>query len=413
MRHHTTCRAPSPTLHGLTPPNLRLRNSRRVQPGNCLVQMHPSGCGALCSSTNLMLACILNMTSINGHVLETVVLGETADISPFCKIGFWDWVKFQDKGVTIFDGKLVLGKYLGPSINVGSAMIQHIMKANGRIEDYSAVCLLTPKESISPVPGSSTGNVIPMSVGTGHKQPAMDTCVYEVCFPDGYTKELAANAIAEALCAQYGWQCNPNVDVSHNGQVKVVGGKKVVPCSTQSWELFVNRKMAKLSYLKESHPLQVIEFALATGIANEPAFNWWVTWILKKRDQIISLFGIELHKMVDEAYKIVKAICTTFWCNAFKLQMKNVHVAFDVLADGVMIPPDHQHMRCHMIFDIKIKVFCCKARLVASGYMTKAPATLTYASIMPQEAVRIAQLVAVLNDINVTADVLNAYITMP
>ena len=83
---------------------------------------------------------------LDGHVLETVVLGETADISPF-----WDWVKFQDKGVTIFAGKLVLGKYPGPSINVGSAMMQHIMKADGGIEDYSAVYSLTLKKCISPV----------------------------------------------------------------------------------------------------------------------------------------------------------------------------------------------------------------------------------------------------------------------
>ena len=45
-----------------------------------------------------------------------------------------------------------------------------------------------------------------LPVGIAHKQPALDTCVYEVRFPDGRTKELAANAIAEALYAQ----CNPD-----------------------------------------------------------------------------------------------------------------------------------------------------------------------------------------------------------
>ena len=43
-------------------------------------------------------------------------------------------------------------------------------------------------------------------VGTAHKQPAMDTRVYEVRFLDGCTKELAANTIAEALYAQ----CDPD-----------------------------------------------------------------------------------------------------------------------------------------------------------------------------------------------------------
>ena len=71
-------------------------------------------------------------------------------------------------------------------------------------------------------------------------------------------------------------------------------------------------------------------------------------------------------------------------------------------------------MKCHMIFDVKMEDFRRKARLVAGGHMTKAPATLTYASVVSRETVRIALTVAALNDIDVwAADVLNAYITMP
>ncbi|KAL7475153.1 LOW QUALITY PROTEIN: hypothetical protein ACHAW6_001080, partial [Cyclotella cf. meneghiniana] len=67
-----------------------------------------------------------------------------------------------------------------------------------------------------------------------------------------------------------------------------------------------------------------------------------------------------------------------------------------------------------MIFDVKMEDFCCKARLVAGGHMTKAPATLTYANIMSQETKHIAILVAVLNNVDTWAtDVLNAYIPMP
>jgi hypothetical protein len=44
--------------------------------------------------------------------------------------------------------------------------------------------------------------------------------------------------------------------------------------------------------------------------------------------------------------------------------MKNVHVAFDILADSVAPPPDHQYIQCHMIFDVKMEDFCCKAQLV-------------------------------------------------
>jgi hypothetical protein len=46
--------------------------------------------------------------------------------------------------------------------------------------------------------------------------------------------------------------------------------------------------------------------------------------------------------------------------------------------------------------------------------MTKAPATITYASIVSCETVPIALLMAALNDLNVkVGDVLNAYITAP
>ena len=67
-----------------------------------------------------------------------------------------------------------------------------------------------------------------------------------------------------------------------------------------------------------------------------------------------------------------------------------------------------------MIFDIKMEDFRRKARLVAGGHMTKAPATITYASVVSRETVHIALLMAALNDLNVkVGDVLNAYITAP
>ncbi len=79
---------------------------------------------------------------------------------------------------------------------------------------------------------------------------------------------------------------DPNAAIYQNDQVKIVNGKKVVSRSTRGWELCCEWKdgstsWQKLSNLKELHPLQVAEFALAAGIANEPAFNWWVSWVLK------------------------------------------------------------------------------------------------------------------------------------
>ena len=67
-----------------------------------------------------------------------------------------------------------------------------------------------------------------------------------------------------------------------------------------------------------------------------------------------------------------------------------------------------------MIFDIKMEDFQQKARLVAGGHVTKAPATMTYASVVGRDTVKIALLLVAPNNLNVKVnDVLNAYITAP
>jgi hypothetical protein len=94
--------------------------------------------------------------------------------------------------------------------------------------------------------------------------------------------------------------------------------------------------------------------------------------------------------------------------------MKNVRVAFRILPDDERVPQNYQFVHCHMIFDVKMEDLCRKARLVAGGHTTEAPATMTYASVVSRETVRIALLIAALNDLPVwAADIMNAYITAP
>ena len=88
-------------------------------------------------------------------------------------------------------------------------------------------------------------------------------------------------------------------------------------------------------------------------------------------------------------------------------------VAFNILPDGEDPPLGYQFVRCHMVFDVKMEDFRRKARLVAGGHMTDAP-LFTYASVISRESVRIALLLAALNDLEVkAADIMNAYITAP
>ena len=99
---------------------------------------------------------------------------------------------------------------------------------------------------------------------------------------------------------------------------------------------------------------------------------------------------------------------------AIAKEMKDVRVAFDIMADDAVIPPAYQQMKCHIIFDVKMENFRRKARLVAGGHMTETPASLTYSSVVSRYTVRIALTIAALNGLNVqSSDIQNAYLTAP
>ena len=67
-----------------------------------------------------------------------------------------------------------------------------------------------------------------------------------------------------------------------------------------------------------------------------------------------------------------------------------------------------------MILDIKMEDFRCKNRLVAGGHVTKASATIMYASIVSRDTVRIALMIAMMNDLEVKSiDILNSYVQAP
>ncbi len=84
-------------------------------------------------------------------------------------------------------------------------------------------------------------------------------------------------------------------------------------------------------------------------------------------------------KTVKEAFELDKKNGNTLWAVAIAKEMRDVRVAFSILPDGQPAPVGYQKTPCHMIFDIKMEDFRRKARLVAGGHMTKAPATITYA----------------------------------
>ncbi len=77
--------------------------------------------------------------------------------------------------------------------------------------------------------------------------------------------------------------------------------------------------------------------------------------------------------------------------------MKNVQMAFDPLDNGIQPPNEYHFLTCYMIFDLKMEDFHQKAQLVAFEHMTDVLATVTYASVVSREIIRIALTMAVLN----------------
>ena len=77
-------------------------------------------------------------------------------------------------------------------------------------------------------------------LGSALRNPALDTRVCEVRFPDGRTEELAVNVITEAVYAQCDangnqyvlldaiadYRKDPSMAVARNNQVTVIDGKK-------------------------------------------------------------------------------------------------------------------------------------------------------------------------------------------
>ncbi len=133
--------------------------------------------------------------------------------------------------------------------------------------------------------------------------------------------------------------------------------------------------------------------------------------------QTTHTFGIRVPKTVKEALAIDEEMGTDFWRKALGKEMTKMKVAWRG-ADGVTRKQARtgkepsligfQEIRCHVIFDVKMD-FTRKARFVAGGHTTDTPGSITYSSVVSRNSVRLAFLIAGLNDLDVLAgDVTNA-----
>ena len=196
--------------------------------------------------------------------------------------------------------------------------------------------------------------------------------------------------------------------------------------TTAGWDLLVQWKdntesWTKLSVMKESNPVEMVEFAMTRGISDVPSFCWWVPFTLKKRDAIISAintrvrkvthkYGIEVPTGVDHAKELDRQNSNTMWMDALAKEMDNVGVAFEVLDEREQAPNGWKKVTGHLVRDVKMD-FMRKARWVLNGHKMPDPGGSTFARVVSRESVQITFTYAALNGLKIlTADIRNAYL---
>ena len=198
-----------------------------------------------------------------------------------------------------------------------------------------------------------------LPIGTAHDNPILDSRMYEVEYQDGHKSAMAANAIAQNLFAQVDAEGNRHVlfdeIIDHRTDGKEVKqqdaflttrlGTRRRRETTIGWEILVQWKDQSTSWIalkdmKDSFPVQLAEYSVRARISQEPAFAWWVSFVLKKRNRIIAKvkskywvrthkFGIRVPKSVTEAKRLDEANGDTLWWDAICKEMKNVRNAFE------------------------------------------------------------------------------------
>ena len=196
-------------------------------------------------------------------------------------------------------------------------------------------------------------------VGTANANPLLDSRKYEVEYADGHAEELTANIIAENIIAQVDEEGRRQMMLSaimdhritHDAIPKSQGtyvnsyGVKRRKTTTRGWELLVEWRdgssdWVSLKDLKKSYPVELAAYAESHDLRDEPAFAWWVPYVLRKQKRILQKvkskywarthkYGIRIPKNIKEAIEIDKENGNTLWMDAIKLEMQNVRIAFE------------------------------------------------------------------------------------
>ena len=152
-------------------------------------------------------------------------------------------------------------------------------------------------------------------IGNYNELPLLNTVLYDVQFPDGSIKPYSANLIAENILMQVDGdglhhQLLEGI-LDHSKDKRAIEkkdkyfvskhGRQSMHKTTVGWKFNIKwrdgtTKWVSLKDIKESNPIEVAEYVTARYIQEEPAFAWWVTYTLRKRDRIIASVKSCVHK---------------------------------------------------------------------------------------------------------------------
>ena len=95
--------------------------------------------------------------------------------------------------------------------------------------------------------------------------------------------------------------------------------------------------------------MQICEYINSCGVQNEPAFAWWVLYVMQKRDVIVSAvklrirrtthkYGIQMpapgKDIVQDAIDLELQNGNTLWMDSLAKEMGNLMIAFEILEPG-------------------------------------------------------------------------------
>ena len=280
-------------------------------------------------------------------------------------------------------------------------------------------------------------------IGNYHENPIVDTAIYDVEFADGNVESYFANQIVESIIMNVdddgNTTCHVKEFVDHRRDGKALRGDDAFITSngerkprrtTKGWLLCAeladgSTEWIPLSTAKEGYPVQVAEYAVANKLVSEPAFSWWVPYTLRKRDRILMAvkrravkrrktekFGLEVPGPGDvrRAFEIDRESGNQHWSRAMAKETQTVLPALRILSPEEKVPVGYKHIDLMTVFDVKMDI-TRKARICARGDQTEVPSSITYASVVTRDSIRLGFLIASLNRLKVlSADVAGAYL---